>query len=65
MSCKKINKPINIIFSSISSTSSIVSDNYFSATIEVSLRINRDEITKYIDKKLTEKDLFNIIKNRI
>jgi len=59
------NKPIRIIFSSVNFNKRLENENYFKSTIEINIRIDKDDIMKYIDKKITIKDLFTIIKNRI
>lgn len=59
-------KPINISFDELSGESgtTINPESYYLATINVSFRIDKNSAEKYIEKRLTIKDLNDMIKYR-
>jgi hypothetical protein len=59
-------KPINIYFDSLHGESGMTlnPEIYYQATINVNIRIDKSVCQKYIKKKLTIKDLNDIIKCR-
>lgn len=59
-------KPINISFDELLGESgmTINPESYYLATINVSIRMDKNEVEKYIEKKLTIKDLNDMIKCR-
>lgn len=56
--------PINISFDGLSQESGITLESYFSATLSVMIRIDKEAVEKYIDKQLTIKDLNDMINCR-
>lgn len=59
-------KPINISFDGISGESgmTLTPESYYRATITVNIHIDKNAVEKYIKKKLTIKDLNDMIKCR-
>lgn len=59
-------KPINISFDELCGESgmTIYPESYYLATISVSLRLDKNAVEKYAEKRLTIKDLNDMIKCR-
>ena len=59
-------KPINISFDELFGESgmTINPESYYLATISVSIRLDKNAVEKYVEKRLTIKDLNDMIKCR-
>lgn len=59
-------KPINISFEGLAGESgiSLNAESYYNAIISVSIRIDKSAAEKYINKKMSIKDLNDIINGR-
>jgi hypothetical protein len=60
-------KPINISFEGLSGESGLTlnPESYYHTTINVSIRLDKSAVEKYIKKQLTIKDLNDMIKCRM